>query len=81
MTDAERQMEQRVLESLADLNKPPGLPESAYWSDDLALWIYQIVKLACKDAVREERHERYCQLSDADRERIESYYTEKKDET
>jgi hypothetical protein len=53
MNSEERQMEQRVLEALAALNKPPGLPESAYWSDDLALWIYQIVKLAVKDGASE----------------------------
>jgi len=58
MSKAEQQMEQRVLEALADLNKPPGLPESAYWSDNLALWIYQIVKLAARDAVQEVLTER-----------------------
>ena len=53
MNKEEKEMQRNVLKALADLNKPAGLPESAYWSEGLALWIYQIVELAVRNAASE----------------------------
>jgi len=56
MTLAEQELdcERLVIKALLDLNKPPGLPESWYYSDAAEKWLKGLIK----DAVREVLTER-----------------------
>jgi len=75
LAEEEEQMTRDVLEALADLNKPPGLPESEYHIPRLGLYVYQVVKLAMKDAIKEERAERYKnRLTDSEIQWVEDCY-------
>lgn len=53
LAEQEQDCERLVIEALADLNKPMGLPPSWYYSDVGEKWIMDLIKRAVREVLAE----------------------------